>query len=71
LPQRPAHQWGCRKVNKAFDNLLSRIAAQNPNTVVRGRHRPVFRPGETRPSAVEHRIVVDGKEVFKILTTNE
>jgi hypothetical protein len=56
---------------KAFDNLLSRVAAQNPNAVVRGRHRPVFRPGETRPYAVEHRIVVDGKEVFKILITNE
>jgi LysM repeat protein len=56
---------------KAFDNLLSRLAAQNPGATVRGRHRPVFKAGENRPYAVEHRIFVNGKEVYKVVIPNK
>jgi hypothetical protein len=55
---------------KSFDYLLSRIAAENPSSVVRGRHKPLFRPGDTRPYAVEHMIVVDGKTVHTVVIPN-
>ncbi|HEX6640288.1 MAG TPA: hypothetical protein VF215_04210, partial [Thermoanaerobaculia bacterium] len=57
---------------KTFDLLASRIAAENPGAVVRTRHEPLYRPGETRPYAVTHwilknGIVVHGETVFNPL----
>ena len=68
ISEAPRSNLGPKKV---FDNLLSRIAAQNPYAVVRGRHTPLFRPGETRPYAVEHQIFVNGKEVHKVVVPNK
>ncbi len=67
ISEAPRSNLGPKKV---FDNLLSRIAAQNPGAVVRGRHKPLFRSGETRPHAVEHKILVDGKEVHTVVIPN-
>ncbi|MEW6363639.1 MAG: RHS repeat-associated core domain-containing protein, partial [Acidobacteriota bacterium] len=48
---------------KVLDNLVSRIAAENPNSVVRVIAEPLRRVGETRPFAVTYWIEKDGVRV--------
>jgi hypothetical protein len=44
---------------KTFDNLVSRIAAENPNSVIKVIAEPLRRPGQRRPFAVTYWIVKD------------
>jgi hypothetical protein len=48
---------------KTLDNLVSRIANENPNSVVRVIAEPLRRQGETRPFAVTYWIEKDGVRI--------
>jgi RHS repeat-associated protein len=49
---------------KSFDNLVSRTAADNPNSVIRVIAEPLRAPGEIRPHAVTYWIEKDGVKTF-------
>lgn len=48
---------------KALDSLVSRMAAENPNSIIRVIAEPLRRGGETRPFAVTYWIEKDGVRV--------
>lgn len=55
---------------KAFDNLISRIAAENPNSVIRVVAEPARWPGQTRPFAVTYWIEQDGVRIYGVSIFN-
>ncbi len=56
---------------KQLDTLVSRIAAQNPDAVVRLRAEPLRRAGEARPFAVTYTVTKDGEVVHAVTIINE
>lgn len=58
------------RLKKSFDIKASKTADAFPTKEVYTRHRPLRRPGETRPYAVEHWIEVNGKKVYGVTIFN-
>tara|TARA_R110002167_G_scaffold274952_1_gene481050 strand:- start:2546 stop:3661 length:1116 start_codon:yes stop_codon:yes gene_type:complete len=56
---------------RTFEKLAGRIAAENPNSIVKTIHFPKRRPGETVPFLVTHYITVDGKMVHGVSIPNK
>ncbi len=56
---------------KSFDNLASRIAAQNPRASVRVVAEPLRRAGEARPYAVTYWVERDGVRVHGVTIFNK
>jgi hypothetical protein len=56
----PRSNLGAKKV---FDNLVSRIAAENPESAIRVIAEPLRRPGQARPFAVTYWIEKDGVRI--------
>jgi hypothetical protein len=60
VSEAPRSNLGAKKV---FDNLVSRIAAENPGSVVKVIAEPLRRPGQARPFAVTYWIEKDGVRI--------
>jgi len=56
---------------KSFDLLASRTAQNYPSSVVETLHTPLRCPGEIRPYAVRHSIIVDGRIVHIVVIPNQ
>jgi hypothetical protein len=55
---------------KSFDLLASKIADRNPSKVVTTTHQPLLLGDSLRPVAVDHRILVDGEVVCRVMIPN-
>jgi hypothetical protein len=57
ISEAPRSNLGAKKT---FDNLVSKVAAENPNSVIKVIAEPLRRPGQRRPFAVTYWIEKDG-----------
>jgi hypothetical protein len=67
ISEAPASNLGLKK---SFDLRASRIAAENPDSVVRFVSEPLRHIGESRPFAVTHYILVNDKVVEGVTIFN-
>ncbi len=56
---------------KRLDNLVSRLAAADPDSVVRMRAEPLYRKGETRPFAISYSVTKDEEIVHAVSILNQ
>gem|GEM_PF-2995633 len=68
ISEAPSSNLGLKKI---YDLRASKIAAENPNSTVRFVSEPVRQFGQTRPFAVSHYILVDGKIVESVSVLNK
>lgn len=67
ISESPASNLGPKKT---FDNLASKTAAQNPESVVTTQHQPQYSGANMRPDAVTHTITIDGDPVHSVTISN-
>lgn len=68
ISEAPGSNLGPKK--QLIDNKAAQLAAENPNSVIETVHEPLRMSGQTRPYAVNHYILKDGKIVYGVTIMN-